>query len=791
MPGNRKFILIILAAAIAVKIIITAAYFHLWLLPGNKDLIGPDGEGFSQRGWYIAKVLSGKVSYEAPTKEYVFKHFYRVVDAYKGHLPVFNSRGNGLYTYFIGLVYYLFGYAPLVIKGINICISAVSSVVLYLIASEVYSKRIARKAFVIYTFFPTVFIFSMSALRDPSAILCVLTISYALLKLTKNIRLKNIMLISAALILLLFLREEVFVIMSVTAILSILKNRGMKFKVVVILVSLAILFGITKIPIYYRLKANPVDLIKKIAPITLAKNTGLYYTGGRLAYKVFPDRYYEDFKRYAGREDEYFSSPERIPLSELVKALSMAVLYYLVRPFPFVHKNPVYILISVSMIWWYIILALSVPGLLRSRQAPPYPLVALTGVTLLATSLLNANEGILLRHRDMIIPLFIILASCAVEGMSLRARISKGMVKNIITAALSVTLFFLSLETVQRVRYWRRYDSKYWLLYGFTPKLNQLENYKLQLQGLYGVKRGGIVNIPRRFCDGYSKFNPDYPHTEFNINSLGFRKPEFKPAKAPGTYRIAVVGDSTVFGLGVDDYSTLPIFLQNKLKEFRRDKDIEVINLGIPSYTSNEMRNLIEKEAVNYLPDMIIIYGFFNDIYYSDVVFRKDSYLLTVLNSFLLDKSVFYLSLREKLCKSLNKDIGELYRGSLDTLVKNLMKDNSILDKYQRNMDEIIELAGSRGVRVVLVKQALHLVDIASRSGTLTTDRMKQFYDRFYDRIDHIGQVNSVKVVSANEIFEGLRDKDRYFIDGTHLTVEGNELLASIVFDGIKGGKEK
>ncbi len=363
---------------------------------------------------------------------------------------------------------------------------------------------------------------------------------------------------------------------------------------------------------------------------------------------------------------------------------------------------------------------------------------------------------------------------------------NKNLFKNIVIAALSASLFFLSLETIQRVRYWRRYDSGYWLRYGIAPRLNPLDNYKLQLQGVCGVRQGGIIRIPRTFYNGYSKFNPDYPHTEFNINSLGFRKPEFKAQKLPGVYRIAVVGDSAAFGLGVDDDSTFPVFLQKILREKPGGKNIEVINLGIPSYTSDQMKNLIKREVFDYSPDMIIIYGFFNDTYYSKVVFKKDSYLLTMFNSFLLDKSVFYLSLREKLCKVMKTDIGELYRGSLDALAANLMKDDSILSAYEKNMDEIIAAAKKRGVEVVIAKQALYLVDIKRRAGRLTTDRMRPYYDRFYSRIDAIGRRNSIKVISANEAFEALPDKGRYFLDGTHLTREGNEFLASIAFDGIK-----
>jgi len=51
------------------------------------------------------------------------------------------------------------------------------------------------------------------------------------------------------------------------------------------------------------------------------------------------------------------------------------------------------------------------------------------------------------------------------------------------------------------------------------------------------------------------------------INSLGFRDPEFSPVKAPGTLRVVVLGNSVVFGQGVEEPDTLPAQLAAFLKE--------------------------------------------------------------------------------------------------------------------------------------------------------------------------------------------------------------------------------
>jgi lysophospholipase L1-like esterase len=365
----------------------------------------------------------------------------------------------------------------------------------------------------------------------------------------------------------------------------------------------------------------------------------------------------------------------------------------------------------------------------------------------------------------------------------------KNVFKNLMLALTAISVFFGSLECVQRIRYWNRYDSSYWLLYGFRGKLPPEEYYRMQLKGLYGIKKGAVVMIPRIFYSGYSKFDPAYPHEGYRINSLGFRGREFTRQKPPGTYRIAVVGDSTVFGLGCDDDSTFPHFLENDLASYRRGARVEVLNLGIPSYTTANMKNLIKAEVLDYSPDMIIIYGFFNDVYYSPVVFRKGAYLLALINGFLMDRSVFYLSLREKMCKFFGEDIGMLYRGPRGAIIDSLAKDGSIIHSMRENLGEGINAARERGIDTVLGAQALYISDRKTKIGSiLQSGSLKPFYERVYAEIDSLGKAESVRVIAANDVFENLGDseKDKVFLDSTHLSADGNRLLAGIFFEGIK-----
>jgi len=99
------------------------------------------------------------------------------------------------------------------------------------------------------------------------------------------------------------------------------------------------------------------------------------------------------------------------------------------------------------------------------------------------------------------------------------------------------------------------------------------------------------------------------------INTLGFRGSEFSEIKPPNTYRIFMVGGSTMFGAGAtSDETTIPGYLQQLLNENDFEFDIEVINSGIQGADSNTELNLIKHKLITFSPDLIVIYDGWNDL---------------------------------------------------------------------------------------------------------------------------------------------------------------------------------
>jgi len=100
-------------------------------------------------------------------------------------------------------------------------------------------------------------------------------------------------------------------------------------------------------------------------------------------------------------------------------------------------------------------------------------------------------------------------------------------------------------------------------------------------------------------------------------NSQGLHDRERALAKPPGTYRVAVLGDSYAEALQVDVERTFWRLLEQRLEAcaFRSAKHIDVINLGVSGFGTGQALRMLQTRGLAYQPDLVIL-AFFpgNDV---------------------------------------------------------------------------------------------------------------------------------------------------------------------------------
>lgn len=121
----------------------------------------------------------------------------------------------------------------------------------------------------------------------------------------------------------------------------------------------------------------------------------------------------------------------------------------------------------------------------------------------------------------------------------------------------------------------------------------------------------GCVHIPGKKVtwrlEGFSRDS---------FSSAGLRDPEHNLAKAPGTYRIALLGDSATEGLQVDMGETFARVLDAGLAKTASGQSIskfEVLNFGCSSYSTGQELLQFKRQVAQYKPDLTIVLTCFGD----------------------------------------------------------------------------------------------------------------------------------------------------------------------------------
>lgn len=99
----------------------------------------------------------------------------------------------------------------------------------------------------------------------------------------------------------------------------------------------------------------------------------------------------------------------------------------------------------------------------------------------------------------------------------------------------------------------------------------------------------------------------------FNLNSDGFRNAEFKK-KEPGEFRIAVFGDSKVFGFSLQNENTIPAILEKRLREHFHS-NITVLNMGVEGHDIQRAVATAKYFMEKIEPDFLVFDSWIIDLY--------------------------------------------------------------------------------------------------------------------------------------------------------------------------------
>jgi len=117
------------------------------------------------------------------------------------------------------------------------------------------------------------------------------------------------------------------------------------------------------------------------------------------------------------------------------------------------------------------------------------------------------------------------------------------------------------------------------------------------------------------------ELRPGAPDMDGAISAAGLRERDLPQAKPPGTFRIAVIGDSVAFGLTLPARQAFPRRLEQRLAELAAvgagggagAPRIEVLNFGVPGYNISQVAALLRTRVLDFEPDLVLYAYVLND----------------------------------------------------------------------------------------------------------------------------------------------------------------------------------
>ena len=263
------------------------------------------------------------------------------------------------------------------------------------------------------------------------------------------------------------------------------------------------------------------------------------------------------------------------------------------------------------------------------------------------------------------------------------------------------------------------------------------------------------------------------------INAAGYRGPERPRLSGSGTLRIAVLGDSSTFGVGVCWDETYAAVLERELP------NAEVLNFGVVGFSAFQGEKLLEGRVLTYRPRVVLVaFGAANEIAAAgshdvDAKFHITSQAspravlwhdrLSGLRVFQLVERAFSRKAEGWIELKARDNMDKWTRGS-DDYVR-----NQSLASFERSLERMVKLGRAHDARVILIVPP-------RRRAVETRWPWANEYTKYATAIKRVASRLNVPYWDARAAFRAVPHSDeRLFLDDYHPNVAGHQIYAKFL----------
>jgi len=285
-----------------------------------------------------------------------------------------------------------------------------------------------------------------------------------------------------------------------------------------------------------------------------------------------------------------------------------------------------------------------------------------------------------------------------------------------------------------------------------------------------------LTGVPRK------NISLDVNGIQYTHNSQGFRGADFLKLKTKK--RIACIGGSTTYCVGVSDNQTWEFYLDSLLADY------EVLNFGIPGHNTVEHKKLLADVLKNYSPDIIILQLGLNDLRCMNVDSLADDYgnfhQPTLYGSFGFCRqerlphsgllTAGWIALRKMKLVACCPFHAARFSGTVSDSV-----DGRVLEIFSNNLNTMLRQCADHKIPVILLPQTLSqdVLDETNYKWWVPYLTKKGIFTA----LDTLSSIMKKKADGERTMYFDIREDwaQNEFADQSHLNGTGNKKLAEAV----------
>jgi len=403
---DRRFVLFMISAAVVLRVAGLIILQYKCLSMGQLDIFGDAQDNIIQ-GINISDSIRNMKEIPVTPQS------------------ILSSRYNThSMTIFNGIFFLLFGHDIVSLKYVNILAICATAWIIYDFAKNIYSGAAGRIALAIILFWPTVFIWSLTDLKESHLLF---TVACSFWLLDKAARGKGV------------LRKAVFVTLSVLfAFYFVLLKIKLMMPVFILSASLIVLYN----ALHYGFSKDPV-LSRKVLYVSFVPASAIIMTFGDRILQAAKGmyalilHYHIGFLNSGGWNVNLIGDQSQcyFTMQFITKYIVKAWLYFLLEPLPWHFYSFSLTVTYPVMITWYILVAFSVVGIGKifysGKAKEIFAMLVFMTIYITVVGMSVANIGTLIRFRDAMVPIVALFAGIGLSGISRIPTVTEERCKNI------------------------------------------------------------------------------------------------------------------------------------------------------------------------------------------------------------------------------------------------------------------------------------------------------------------------------------------------------------------------